>query len=350
MSRTVALKVVAFTLVLALFGTRSGAEVVGYVVLSSNLTAPEGPITAAGHTPMNLGTIGAASLEGIDVLWILNPANGGYSSDLRQNLQKIDDFVTSGGVLLFHDRHVTSAASVIPGASAVSFVRNTSGPLSRDIDVLDPSTTVTDGPGGIVTNTTLDGGASHGYAVVGTLPPDALAILRRGLESEQVVDFTYLHGNGAIYYSSIPLDAYIRPGNNPAAFREVYAPNVVDFAVDVSIAVGTDTDGDGIPDAVELENGLDPLNPADADEDTDGDGLVNRDEFRARTDLRNPDTDGDGASDGREVLELGSNPRNPDTDGDGTPDGLDPFARSIVEVVLEPPGAALVGTSPGLTI
>jgi hypothetical protein len=49
-----------------------------------------------------------------------------------------------------------------------------------------------------------------------------------------------------------------------------------------------DTDGDGIPDKVELAWGLDPQNPADAHEDLDGDGFTNLEEFRDGTDPRDP--------------------------------------------------------------
>lgn len=51
-----------------------------------------------------------------------------------------------------------------------------------------------------------------------------------------------------------------------------------------------DTDGDGIPDKVELAWGLDPQNPADAAMDMDGDGFTNLEEFRAGTDPRDPES------------------------------------------------------------
>ena len=39
--------------------------------------------------------------------------------------------------------------------------------------------------------------------------------------------------------------------------------------------------------------------------------------------LMNPDTDGDGLTDGDEVDEHATNPNNPDTDGDGLNDSVD---------------------------
>ena len=82
-----------------------------------------------------------------------------------------------------------------------------------------------------------------------------------------------------------------------------------------------DTDSDGIPDGWELENGLDPLDPTDAALDPDGDGLDNLGEYLNETDPSGDDldedgvpdgydTDGDGVDDGTEV-ENGSDPNDP---------------------------------------
>lgn len=50
-----------------------------------------------------------------------------------------------------------------------------------------------------------------------------------------------------------------------------------------------DTDGDGIPDHVELANGLNPFDPADALNDSDEDGLDNLSEFLSESDMQTDD-------------------------------------------------------------
>ncbi|MBU2565016.1 MAG: hypothetical protein KJ655_02005, partial [Candidatus Thermoplasmatota archaeon] len=71
------------------------------------------------------------------------------------------------------------------------------------------------------------------------------------------------------------------------------------------MSVGTnplnnDSDGDGMEDGDEIENGLDPSNP-DVNDDNDNDGLTNSEEIQNGTDPNNPDSDNDGLLDGENV-------------------------------------------------
>ncbi|SDE10911.1 Outer membrane protein OmpA [Myxococcus virescens] len=131
----------------------------------------------------------------------------------------------------------------------------------------------------------------------------------------------------------------------------------------------TDTDGDGLIDALDPDSDNDGIldgtemgvtlesAPADTDRtspnfrpdadpstttdpknpDTDGDGLLDGDEDAnhdgrvdsTETDPNNPDTDADGLTDGVEVRGSNpTNPLNPDTDGDGLLDGAEDANRN----------------------
>lgn len=78
-----------------------------------------------------------------------------------------------------------------------------------------------------------------------------------------------------------------------------------------------DYDKDGLSNSKETEIGSDMRNP-----DTDGDGLKDGEEYYTyKTDPTNLDTDGDGLNDGAEVFEYETKPLVPDTDTDGLSDG-----------------------------
>ena len=75
--------------------------------------------------------------------------------------------------------------------------------------------------------------------------------------------------------------------------------------------LSSDTDSDTMPDKWEVENLLNPL-VNDTALDPDNDLLVNLLEYEYNTDPQNPDTDGDGWTDGDEVLVYDTDPLDPD--------------------------------------
>ena len=99
----------------------------------------------------------------------------------------------------------------------------------------------------------------------------------------------------------------------------------------VSDPIRADTDGDGWTDGEEDSNGngkvdpgeTDPLRAADGLRDTDGDGLPDRVELQIGTDPMAPDTDADSLSDGIEVNVTNTSPTIADTDGGGVVDGFE---------------------------
>lgn len=119
-----------------------------------------------------------------------------------------------------------------------------------------------------------------------------------------------------------------------------------------------DTDGDSLPDAWEiLYNSTEPCR-FDSNADPDGDNLTNLMELLHQTNPDLNDTDGDGLSDGEEVLIYGTDPLNTDTDGDHMSDyeeimmGNDPLTRDStppnIYMISEIPST--VNASSSLTI
>ncbi|UCG03869.1 MAG: hypothetical protein JSW11_07760 [Candidatus Heimdallarchaeota archaeon] len=80
-----------------------------------------------------------------------------------------------------------------------------------------------------------------------------------------------------------------------------------------------DTDGDTLPDGIEIALGLDPANP-----DSDNDLILDGDEFFIfNTNPHMPDTDYDGVDDYWELFFSHSNPHSADSDGDGLKDATE---------------------------
>ncbi len=84
-----------------------------------------------------------------------------------------------------------------------------------------------------------------------------------------------------------------------------------------------DSDGDGMPNQWESDNGLNPLDATDASTSADDDSLSNLEEYSAGTNPTLADTDGDGVNDDSDALPLDINEWL-DSDGDGIGNNADP--------------------------
>jgi methionine-rich copper-binding protein CopC len=218
-----------FNLLLDTLEHRVTPAIVGYYQMDfeEGNVNQETAILAAGDTPVHLFDLSSADLAGIDVLDVQNGANEGYGGEYLSRLADIEAAVAGGMVLVIHDRYVDGAESILPGGETFNIVRDFED--GANIDVLDDSTLVTNGPGGAVDNSTLDGGnsSSHGFAFADSLPASAALILSQG-DPTHVVTFAYGHGAGTVIYSSIPLDFYRDNGGH--SLNDIYAPNVLAYA------------------------------------------------------------------------------------------------------------------------
>lgn len=131
--------------------------------------------------------------------------------------------------------------------------------------------------------------------------------------------------------------ATINMATQTAAFFQTATP------LAATAIAADDPDGDGLSTARELglENPTNPDNP-----DTDGDGVSDGDELNAyRTDPLNRDSDGDRLTDGEEVNQYGTDPNKPDTDDDGVSDYVE-----VVENNTDPNIAATPTPTPQPTV
>lgn len=182
---------------------------VGYWDISSNSSATYlvDELTENGFDAVALTGFTLAQLQGLDALYLVNPENS-YIGLSSQEVSDLTTAVENGLDLVFFDRNVSQAAQVLPGATDVSFTRFGDANDSQ-IDVYPGAPTSFTSAFGLIDDSVLDGGDSsnHGFASLGTLPNGAVPLLTDG-NNDHITAFSYQHGQGTVFYSTIPADYY----------------------------------------------------------------------------------------------------------------------------------------------
>ena len=204
----------------------SHAGNVGYYGDNCYNVNPSSIITAAGHTPVAVASLDAASLTGLQGLFI----NGcSFATNAA-----VDSAVNSGMVLIWHDPNWGNQASKsLPGGQTIPYTKD--GGNNSQIDFPSGSP-VTAGPGGTINNASLDNGSSsnHGYVDAGSLPAGS-QILATQDNASYVTTFAYNTGSGKVVFSTIPVTCYFPAGpcigNVAVPGMQAYATNLIAWAV-----------------------------------------------------------------------------------------------------------------------
>ncbi|MFT5864439.1 MAG: hypothetical protein ACI82I_000166 [Gammaproteobacteria bacterium] len=165
-------------------------------------------ITTNGHTAVSLPGITISSLSGLDALYLVNYDNDGWNLSAAQ-IAALDVAVSNGMSLIVFDRNVTDAGDILPGSDGIVFVRDMDSVGQYDVDVANGAPDSFINAVETITDDMFDGGNSsnHGYVTVSSLPQGADVLLTTGVKGNAVA-VAYDHGQGNVFYSTIPLDHY----------------------------------------------------------------------------------------------------------------------------------------------
>lgn len=197
--------------------------VIGYYSMQAGEGDPAmvDDIIGAGHTAVNIATLSEAELSQIDVLYVWNPDNLTYGTEFVNAMPQISSAIAGGMNMVMYDRAIgqdlTDFGSpgvilnpqvVLPGTNNLIVLRH----VSTDADLTDLGEGVlSSGPGGAMTDTTLDGVnyTTHGYVDTASLPPGAeVLVTTAGNSGGQAVGFSYPYGEGTVQYYGMPMDAF----------------------------------------------------------------------------------------------------------------------------------------------
>ncbi|NUN13132.1 MAG: lamin tail domain-containing protein [Myxococcales bacterium] len=194
-------------------------------------------VNGAGYSATAITNYTTVNYAAADMVFI--NIDGTAIGEFLDTKAQLETFVKQGGVLVVHSDRITSAGSpndaalFLPGGAGIALAKSDTTDVS-----LGPGSEITTGPGGTITNSTLDGAPGfEGVATTSTLPTGAVAQLQKS--STQTLAFSYPYGKGWVYYGALPLSWIMSISVSCmtcGAFKGTYFSNVVDWAAKKSKA------------------------------------------------------------------------------------------------------------------
>jgi len=184
-------------------------------------------ITAAGHTPVAVSTLDAASLAPLNGLVIAQGCNA-YTGSAAVNT------AVSNGLRVFIEvQHVYAGDGAnLPGAPALAITSYDAGGGCYQDANLASGSPIASGPGGALTDSSLDSNgycSPMGWASSASLPTGSTPLLINGADANQVAAFSYSYGNGRVVYSQDQYFYFLTGGYDPSAIAgsDAYVTNTI---------------------------------------------------------------------------------------------------------------------------
>jgi len=278
-----------------------------------------------------------------NVIQVTDLQNSGYSQKLTYDtLNRISSGVGGWGTEIYSYNNRGDITSRKLGTYVINYAYDTRGRLSGLSGKIQSAVTY-DEKGNV-----LAARGQYGYDLAGNL---SLVCLNARSDCAARPDLQYSYdarqrkivstdseGNRSVHiYSSRGLLASEESLTSGTVKDYIYVGRELVAHSETCSAI--DSDGDGLPDCYEKRLGLDPDDRADGYADSDGDGVLNYQEYRYATKIRNVDSDNDGMPDGWE-LRFGLDPNSAsdahlDLNGDGV-SNLEHFTKGTPASSLWP--------------
>ena len=141
---------------------------IGYyeMMTGQGVAVQTAPIIAAGATPVQISDLSPTELAGIDALAVGTGTTALTGRSTSPTWPTARPPSTTGWNSSSATGSLRTPNPILPGGGGFAIIRETLSPAAREINVLDNTTKVTNGPGGVIANGTLDGGnlSNHGYS------------------------------------------------------------------------------------------------------------------------------------------------------------------------------------------